>query len=131
MADLGLADAVNAAKPLFQAVRVPRQVVVDHQVGVLQVHTFASRIGGDEHPRGGIVAEQLLHFAAFFALDATVDHYHGFLTSDQATDLGRQIIQRVAVLGEDDQLALPAFGVMHFRCVLQQAREFVPLPILA
>jgi hypothetical protein len=46
VADLGLADTVDAAEALLQAVRVPRQVVVDHQVGVLQVHAFAGRVGG-------------------------------------------------------------------------------------
>jgi hypothetical protein len=32
MAYFGLADAVNAPEPLFQPVRVPRQVIIDHQV---------------------------------------------------------------------------------------------------
>ena len=38
MADLRLADAVDAAEALFQPVRVPGQVVVDHQVGALQMN---------------------------------------------------------------------------------------------
>ena len=46
MADLGLADAVDAAEALLQAVRVPGQVVVDHQVGALQVDAFAGGVGG-------------------------------------------------------------------------------------
>ena len=39
--DLLLADAVDAAEALFEAVRIPRQVVVHHQVGVLEIHAFA------------------------------------------------------------------------------------------
>jgi hypothetical protein len=87
VADLGLADAVDAAEALLQAVGVPRQVVVDHQVGVLQVHAFAGRVGGQQHPHGGVVAEQLLHLAALFAFDAAVDHDHGFFAADQAAIL--------------------------------------------
>ena len=49
MTDLGLADPVDAAEALFQAVRVPRQVVVDHQVGALQVDAFARGVGRQQH----------------------------------------------------------------------------------
>ena len=44
-----LADAVDAAEPLLDAVRVPRQVVVDHQVGGLQVEALAGGVGGHQH----------------------------------------------------------------------------------
>ncbi len=44
MADLRLADAVNTAKPLFQPVRIPWQVVVHHQVGALEVDALARGI---------------------------------------------------------------------------------------
>ena len=40
VADFGLADAVNATEALFNAVRIPWKVVVDHQVGALQVNTL-------------------------------------------------------------------------------------------
>src|SRR5690606_9698467 len=39
MADLGLTDAVNSAEPLLDLVRVPRKVIVDHEVAALQVYT--------------------------------------------------------------------------------------------
>jgi hypothetical protein len=84
VADLGLADAVDAAEALLQAVGVPRQVVVDHQVGVLQVHAFAGGVGGEQHAAVRVVAEQLLHLAALFALHAAVDHDDGLLAADQA-----------------------------------------------
>ena len=48
VADLGLADAVDAAEALLDAVRVPGQVVVDHQVGALEVDALARRVGGDQ-----------------------------------------------------------------------------------
>ena len=122
---------MDAAEALLQAVRIPGQVVVDHQVGVLQVHAFAGGVGGDQHPCGRVVAEQLLHLAPLFALHPAVDHDHGFLAADQAPDLVGQVVQRVAVLGKDDQLTLAPHGVLHLGCVLQQARQLVPLAVLA
>ena len=59
VADLGLADAVDAAEPLLDPVRVPRQVVVDHQVGALQVQALARGVGGDQHPAVRVLGEQL------------------------------------------------------------------------
>ena len=41
MADLRLPDTVNAPKALLQAVGVPGKIVVDHQVGALQVNALA------------------------------------------------------------------------------------------
>ena len=35
------------------------------------------------------------------------------------------------MLSEDDELALPAIGIAHFRRVLEQLGEFVPFAILA
>ncbi len=42
-----------------------------------------------------------------------------------------QVVQRVAVLGEDDELALPAAGIAHLGVVLQDPRKLVPFAILA
>jgi hypothetical protein len=55
VADLGLADAVDAAEALLQPVRVPREVVVNHEVGPLQVDTFAGGVGGEQHLHLGVV----------------------------------------------------------------------------
>ena len=49
MTDLCLADPVDAAEALFQPVRVPRQVVVDHQVAALQVDAFAGGVGRQQY----------------------------------------------------------------------------------
>ena len=51
---------MDAAEALFEAVRIPRQVVVDHQVGVLKVHAFAGGVGGDEDADVGVGAEERL-----------------------------------------------------------------------
>jgi hypothetical protein len=45
---LGLAIPVDTAHPLFQAVGVPGDVVVDHEVAKLEVDPFACRFGGHQ-----------------------------------------------------------------------------------
>ena len=49
VAHLALADAVDAPEALLQAVRVPRQVVVHHQMGALQVDAFAGGVRSQQH----------------------------------------------------------------------------------
>ena len=115
MADLLLADAVDAAEPLFEAVRVPRQVVIDHQVGVLKVHAFAGGVRGDEDADFGIGAEQRLDAAALVAVRAAVDGDDGVGVAEHAARFLVQVVQRVAVLGEDDELALAPARVVHVR----------------
>ena len=57
MADLGLADTVDAAEPLFEPVGIPGQIVVDHQMRALKVDAFAGRIRCEQHLYIGIVPE--------------------------------------------------------------------------
>ena len=73
VARLLLADAVDAAEALLDPVRVPRQVVVDHQVGDLQVDALAGGVGGDEDLHGRVDAEPVLDLSPVVALDAAVD----------------------------------------------------------
>jgi hypothetical protein len=79
MADLGLADAVDAAEALLQPVRVPRQVIIDHQVRALEVDAFAGRIVRDHDQHVLVVHEGLDHLAAILTADAAVNLYHGFM----------------------------------------------------
>ena len=46
MTDLGLSDTVDAPKALFDPVRIPRQIVIDHQMSPLKVNAFPCRISG-------------------------------------------------------------------------------------
>ena len=73
MADLGLADAMDAAKTLFESIGVPWQVVVHHQIGILQVDTFTCRIGGDQDQYIRVVAELLLDLAASIPVGTTMN----------------------------------------------------------
>ena len=129
VADLRLADTVDTAKPLLQTIRIPRKVVIDHQVGVLKVHTLAGRIGCQQHSDLGIVAEQLLNLAAVFAFDAAMDVHHRFIAAQQPANLDLKVVERVAVLGEDDELALTTLGVAHLRGLLQQLGKLIPLAV--
>ena len=97
-----MADAVDAPEALFQAVLVPRQVVVPHKVRVLQVNTFARRVCSEQETRVLVVAEQLLHLAPIFAVYSTVDHHDGFMLAQKSPNPVGQIVQRVTVLGKVD-----------------------------
>ena len=109
MADFGLADAMDAAESLLQPVRVPRQIIVDHQVGTaLQVHALARGVVGNQHAHGGIVVEGGDEGAAPVARHTAMDADHRFITSEAAADFAREVLQGVTRFGEDDQLPLPA-----------------------
>ena len=121
VADLGLADAVDATKSLLQPVRVPGQVIVDHQVGPLQVDAFPGGVGRHQHQRILVLREQFLNAFAFFAAHAAADRHNSLVASDQGSNAADQIIERVAVFCEQNQLATHAGGVKHGAVILQQA----------
>jgi len=104
VAHLGLADAVDAAEPLLEAVRVPGQVVIDHQVGALEVDTFTRGVRGQQHPHFGIVLERLLRLHTLLAAQAAVDDDHRLLASQRRGDACLQVVQGVSMLGEQDEL---------------------------
>jgi hypothetical protein len=85
-AHLGLPDPVDPAEPLLDAVGVPRQVVVDHEVSGLQVEALPGGVGGDEHLAVGVVGELLGDPAPFAAVHAAVDRVHGVGTGQQGAD---------------------------------------------
>ena len=72
-ADLRLADAVDAAEALLDPVRVPRQVVVDHQVRGLEVEALAGGVGGQQDLAVGVLGELLGDLPALAAAYAAVD----------------------------------------------------------
>ena len=86
MADLVLADAVDAAEALLDAVGVPRQVVVDHQVGALEVEALAGGVGGDEHLDVRVLGERSWICAPLLAADAAVDRDDRVRLAEQVAD---------------------------------------------
>jgi hypothetical protein len=102
VAHLRLADAVNAAEALLQAIGVPRQVVVDHQVGAaLQVDALAGGVVGDEDAHLWVIVEGGDVGLAHVARHAAVDDHHRLVPADLLADLAGQVLERVARLGED------------------------------
>ena len=110
VADLGLPDAVDAPKSLFETVGVPGQVVVDHEVGPLKINTFTGRIGGEEYLHLGVMLEGFLCLHALRAAQATVNHDDGLSTAEQRGDAVLQVVQRVAVLGEEHEFLPGRWG---------------------
>jgi len=100
VADLGLADPVDAPEALFEAVGVPGQVVIDHQVGALQVDAFAGGIGGDEHLHLRVVPEAFLGVHPLLTPHPAVDADHRLPTPEQGRDPLLQVVQGVPVLGK-------------------------------
>ncbi len=64
-----LTDAIDTPDPLFDAHRVPRQVIVDDETAELQIHTFGSDVRADQDATVSILAES---------------GYHGFLVEFRA-----------------------------------------------
>ena len=104
-ADLLLADAVDAAEALLDPVRVPGQVVVDHQVRGLQVEALARGVGGEQDVAVLVVGELLGDLAPLAAPDAAVDRADRLVAPEHGADPLAEVLERVAMLGEDDQLA--------------------------
>jgi hypothetical protein len=67
MADLGLADAVDSPKPLLDPVRIPGQVVVDHQVCALEVYALPCSVSGKQHLHFRVVKEAFLCLTTLLA----------------------------------------------------------------
>ena len=67
VADLRLADAVDAPEPLLEPVRVPGQVVVHHEVRALEVDALPCGVGREQDLDLRVVLELLLRLQALLA----------------------------------------------------------------
>ena len=108
MAHLSLPNTVDAAKTLLNPVRIPRKIIVNHQMGALKIDPLARGVGGNEHLHIRIMLEGLLRLHAFIAAHAAVDNYHSFFAAKQRSDTHLQVTQRVAMLREDNKLLAEA-----------------------
>ena len=128
MADLPLANAVDAPKALFEAVGVPGQVVIHHQVRPLQVHAFPCGVVGKQHHNFGIVHEGMNDLAPAIPGHTPMDFHHGFVFAQAIADLASEVCEGVFKFGEQHQLSPGAIGV-HHQGVIQDPVEFLPLGI--
>ena len=111
-----LAVAVDAAHALLQADGVPGDVVVDHEPAELEVDAFARRLGG--HQDLGLLAELPLGVDAGAGRVAVADLHAAVDLRDREAPLPQlaqrptvlavagQVVERVLVLGEDEQFHL-------------------------
>ena len=89
---LSLANAVNSPESLLNAIRIPRQIIVHHQVCALKIDAFASRIGGQQNLRVFVLSKKFLRFGAFLATQAAVNQDDGFGSADESTNIRGQIV---------------------------------------
>ena len=142
VAHLPLPEAVNSPEPLLDPIRIPRQVVIDHQVRPLQVHALPRRIRRHQHDRPRIVHERMLRRPPRPAIQSAVNLHHrlGVIVAappaptaglaELRADPLHQVAERVAVLGENHQLPPRAPLVEHLRAV-QHLRKLAPLAVVA
>ena len=131
VADLSLADAVDASEALFDAVGVPGQVVVHHEMGALQVETLAGRVRRDQDSGLLVLREDRLDLAAILSPDAAVNGDDRFVPADHHAGLVDQVVQGVAVLSEDDDLAWVACLVDGERLIREDGAQLGPLAVRA
>ena len=131
VADLGLPDAMDASKALFEAVGVPGEVVVDHQVGTLEVDAFAGGIGSDEDADFFVLLEEFFHFAAVLTQHPAMNCHDCLVVAQKGADAVCKIAQGITMFGEDDQLLAVAFFAKHSAVGLEEFREFTPFMVFA
>ena len=104
MTDFRLTDSVDASEALLQSIGVPREILVDHQVRALKVDALCSGVGGNQNLNVGVVQEALLTSASILAPQSAMYLDNCIRSSEERTDLAHQVVERVAVFGEDNQL---------------------------
>src|ERR1700686_3053225 len=120
---------MDATKALFEAIWIPRQVVVHHEVSVLKVDAFTGSIRCDEDPDFGVRAEERLSPPAVVTMYTTVNDDNGVVAAQHTSNFFLQVIQGVAVFAEDDDFPHPPACIVHLGFLLEDAREFIPLAI--
>ena len=104
MAGLRPVDPVDTPEALLQAVRIPGQVVVHHQVGALQIDALAGRVRCDRRLHPPVVQERLWGLTAFFPADTPMDDRDGVGPTEEGSDPPLQVVGGVPVLGERRRL---------------------------
>ena len=120
VADFDLADAVDASEALFESVGIPREVIIDHKVGGLEVDAFSSGIGGKEDKDIGVIAKAALDEEAFIAMCGTVDGHDGFAVSEEAGDLSLEVREGIAMFGKEDEFSSSSVVGLHSGFVLEE-----------
>ena len=75
---------MDASKPLLNTVRVPRKVVVHHQVGALQVDPLRGGVIGQEYLHIRVVQEGFLNGPSVLPPDTAMNHHYCLLTAQES-----------------------------------------------
>src|ERR1700733_922734 len=69
------------------------------------------------------MSEGFLHLQSLLASDASMDDDHGFLATEKRRDALFEIIQRIAMLGKDDQLLVRRGSGRWYCAIASRNRE--------
>ena len=134
MAHLALADSVDAAEALLDAVGIPGQVVIHHEMRPLQVDPLARGVGRDQNANVRVLQERFLGISPLLAREAAVDDDYRLGPADEVGDPLPEVVQCIPVLREDDQLTYLVVGVEDLAAVLEQSSaalsHFLSVPAL-
>src|SRR5947209_20523602 len=95
VAYLRLADAMDAPEALLQAVRIPGQVIVDHQVSALQVDTLARGIRCHQHLHEFLLSKGSLRLRPLLSAYPAMNRDHSFISSEHGAYALRQVVERI------------------------------------
>ena len=95
----------------------------------MQVEAFASGVGSDEDLAVAVFRELFGDLSAFFPAHSAVNCFDRIGLADEGSDPVDQIIEGVAVFGENDELPGPAVLVNREGLVLQDRAQLGPLAV--
>ena len=131
MAHFPLTYSVNAAETLLYAIGIPRQVIVDHQMRTLKIHALARGVCSEQHHSVGIMGETFAGDLPIFAAGASVDRHNGIGPPKLSGDLACQIIEGVAVLGENYDLACLVGTAAGEKLLVKNCPQLHPFAVLS
>lgn len=82
---------------LLKAIGVPWQVIVHHQIGVLQVDHLPRSVGCNQDQNSRIAAKLGLNLASIVPVCSTMDHPHGLRLPQEITHPLTQVIRYLCV----------------------------------
>ena len=106
---------MDAAESLLNTIRIPRKIVVDHQIGSLKIQAFSCSIGRHKDTHPWIVDETFLHFLALVPIHAAMNGFDGLGHAKQCSDTTFEILKSIPMLGEHNHLVrlIRRTGIQH------------------
>ena len=99
-------------------------------MGALEIYPFAGCIRCQENERVLVLSRRILRLATLLAMHRSVHGDNGIGPADQPLQLVGEIIQRVAVLGEDHHLPPVRLRVENADILVKNRGKLIPLLVL-